>query len=401
MRLSLSILLALALAAPAGATPPRALFDNTHAETAGNADWQVDTDQPLPLPDQSTVTPATPRTYWLGAISSWAIDLVKRGYFVATLTAAYGITYGNPANPYDLSSFDVFIVDEPNTRFAAAESTAIWNYLRDGGGLIAVADHNASDRNGDGWDSPKIWNALDPQKLWGVHFQSAGEPNNNITQDSGNSETALDDSLIRGPVGLADSLSFHGGTTMTLYPAINPAVRGEVWMSGLAHGATGVMAARSAYGSGRIVFVGDSSPADDGSATPANSSIYDGWAEASGRDSVFFLNATLWATRRAATVSVEVSGASGPAFARPLPNPSRGSVTLHFTLPAAGPVMLAVFDLAGRRVRSLATGVLAAGEHTRVWDGRDEAGTAAPPGLYLARLASPQGTAGQRVVRIR
>src|SRR5437867_3912187 len=107
-----SVLLALALFAPpaSAAAPPKALFDNTHAETAGNADWQIDTDQPLPVPDQSTVTPATDRTYWLGAISSWAIDLVKRGYSVATLTTAYGISYGNAANPYDLSGYDVFIV---------------------------------------------------------------------------------------------------------------------------------------------------------------------------------------------------------------------------------------------------------------------------------------------------
>src|ERR1700675_740664 len=89
---------------------PKALFDNTHAETAGNADWEIDTDQPVPVPDPSTVTLATPRDYWLGANSSWAIDFVKRGYGVATLTTAFGITYGNAGNPYDLSLYDVFIV---------------------------------------------------------------------------------------------------------------------------------------------------------------------------------------------------------------------------------------------------------------------------------------------------
>ena len=101
-RLAGCALIAILSAAPASAALKRALFDVTHAETAGNADWQIDTDQPLPLPDQSTVTQATPRTYWLGAISSWAIDLVKRGYQVTTLTSAYGITYGNAGNPYDL-----------------------------------------------------------------------------------------------------------------------------------------------------------------------------------------------------------------------------------------------------------------------------------------------------------
>jgi hypothetical protein len=180
-----------ALPATGSANVPKALFDNTHAETAGNADWVIDTEQPLPVPDQSTVTAATPRDYWLGASSSWGIDLVKRGYFVATLTSAFGITYGNASNPYDLSNFDVFIVNEPNTRFTAPESTAIFDFVRDGGGLVAVSDHNISDRDNDGFDSPRIWDRLDAQHFLGVHFDTTGESNNNITQDSGNAETRL------------------------------------------------------------------------------------------------------------------------------------------------------------------------------------------------------------------
>jgi hypothetical protein len=398
--LALSLVLALAAASPAAATK-KALFDNTHAETAGNADWQIDTDQPLPLPDQSTVTADTPRTYWLGAISSWAIDLVKRGYSVATLTSTYGMTFGNAANPYDLSNFDVLIVDEPNTLFSAAESTAIFNFVRDGGGLIMVVDHWNSDRNSDGWDSPEIWNALDAQKLWGIHCGVSGDANINITQNSGNVETALDDSIIHGPIGVADSVEFHNGTTMTLYPANNAGVRGEIWMNGLAHGSTtGLMAARSVYGNGRIFIVGDSSPADDGSAAPGNSSIFDGWGEASGRDSLLFMNATLWATRRPATVGVPRDEAPRIGFALPAPNPGGDRVTLRFTLPQAGRATLVLYDLAGRRVRALAAGPLAAGEHVATWDGRNEAGAGAAPGLYLARLATPWGTLTRRVLRV-
>ncbi len=308
------LILSLLAAFPAYAAQKKALFDNTHAETAGNADWQIDTDQPVPSPTQANVTWATPRTYWLGAVSSWGIDLVKRGYSVATLTAAYGITYGNSSNAYDLSNFDVFIVPEPNTRFTAAESTAIFNYVWNGGGLVAVADHNNSDRNNDGVDSPKVWGRIDRQHLWGAHFDSTGEANNNITQDSGNIDTALDNPVIRGVNGFADSLSFHGGTTMTLYPGTNASIRGDVWMNGTSHGNSGVMAAHSTYGQGRIFFLGDSSPIDDGSAAPSNSSIYDGWGEVSGRDSLLVMNGTMWATRVAADLtapSVVVTSPNG------------------------------------------------------------------------------------------
>ena len=295
---TLIVLACLMAAVPAPAAPKKALFDNTHAETAGNADWQIDTDQPVPSPAQSGITWATPRTIWLGAISSWAVDLVKRGYEVATLTTAFGISYGNAGNLYDLSKYDVFIVDEPNTRFTSAESTAIFDYVRDGGGLVAVADHANSDRNGDGVDSPKAWGRLDRQHLFGAHFDSTGEANNNFSQDSGNVDTSPTNPIVHGVNGVGDSLSFHGGTSLTLFPAANPNVRGDVWMNGLAHGNSGVMAAHSTYGLGRIFFVGDSSPCDDGSAAPGNSNIFDGWAEVSGRDSLLFMNGTMWVTRQ-------------------------------------------------------------------------------------------------------
>lgn len=399
----LRILLVLAaLATPAAAAPRRALFDNTHAETAGNADWIIDTDQPLPLPAQSTVGPATPRTYWLGAISSWGIDLVKRGYEVATLAAPNAITYGDTTKLYDLSKFDVFIVPEPNTLFSAAEAAAIFAFVNDGGGLIAVGDHGNSDRNGDGWDSPEIWNELDPAQLWGVHWQVLGEVNTNIVQDSGNEDTTPADSIVHGPVGVADSLSFHNGATFVLNPAANPRVRGVFWMNGLAHGNTGVMAARSEYGQGRIFFLGDSSPIDDGSAQPGNSSIFDGWAEAAGRDSILALNATLWATRRDA-VTLDVPVRTGPdlEFARPEPNPSSAGVALRFTLAAPAHVRLELLDCAGRLVRVVAEGEYGPGACTLAWDGTGEGGSRVAPGLYFARLATPTGSSIRRLVRLR
>lgn len=307
--LTLSLLVA---AAPCLAAK-KALFDNTHAQTSGNADWVIDTDQPLPVPAQGTIRPGTARTVWLGAISSWAVDLVKRGYEVATLTSAYGLTYGNAGNPYDLSKCDVFIVDEPNTRFTRAESTAIFNYVRDGGGLVAICDHAVSDRNGDGVDSPKAWGRLDRLHLFGAHFDSTGEgSNNNIVQDSYNIDTALDNPVIRGAVGNAAAVSFHNGTTMHLYPAANPSVRGDIWMTGSAHGTSGVMVAHSTYGNGRVFFVGDSSPCDDGSAAPGNSSIYDGWAEAAGNDSILIMNGTMWATRVAVDTTAPTVAVGSP-----------------------------------------------------------------------------------------
>jgi hypothetical protein len=68
------------------------------------------------------------------------------------------------------------------------------------------------------------------------------------------------------------------------------------------------------------------------------------------------------------------------------PSPFSASTTLRFSLRAAGPVELSVFDVQGRVIRTLVDGPREPGEHAVAWDGRDEDGRRASPGLYLVRL---------------
>ena len=84
----------------------------------------------------------------------------------------------------------------------------------------------------------------------------------------------------------------------------------------------------------------------------------------------------------------------------PAPNPSRGEVVFGVELPAAGRLEADVFDLAGRRVRTLARGPAPAGARALAWDGRDERGAGAPPGLYFARLRFGLQTRVVRLVRV-
>jgi len=75
------------------------------------------------------------------------------------------------------------------------------------------------------------------------------------------------------------------------------------------------------------------------------------------------------------------------AFGSIAPNPFRGAVTFAIDVPQdAGAVSLAVYDLAGRRVRMLADGTMTAGRYTLSWDGRSDAGDRIAPGVYLVRL---------------
>jgi len=68
------------------------------------------------------------------------------------------------------------------------------------------------------------------------------------------------------------------------------------------------------------------------------------------------------------------------------PNPARAGALLRFSLPARGPITLAIFDVSGRRVRTVLEGEVEAGAHEARWDGRDEQGRLANAGLYLCHL---------------
>ena len=70
------------------------------------------------------------------------------------------------------------------------------------------------------------------------------------------------------------------------------------------------------------------------------------------------------------------------------PNPFSRTTTARFSLAQHGRVSLAVFDVTGRRVRSLADGDLPAGTFHESWDGRDDAGRVLPAGVYLVRLTA-------------
>lgn len=281
---------------PIGTTAKKFLFDATKAETAGNADWVIDEDgsvpQRIPTPAQSTVTSTTPETYWTGAISSWGIALAKLGHTVETLPSTGSITFGNTGNPQDLSNYDVFVVDEPNNRFSTAEKQAILNFVNSGGGLFMVTDHTMSDRDGDGWDSPAIWNDLMTNNAVITNPFGFAIDLTNISQISTNVLSGNPSNVIlHGSQGNVTQLSFNNGATLTLNSTANPSVQGLIWQNTYSQSTTNVMSASSTYGTGRVYIVADSSPLDDGTGAPGNT-LYISWPLYS--HTQLFMNASLW-----------------------------------------------------------------------------------------------------------
>lgn len=83
------------------------------------------------------------------------------------------------------------------------------------------------------------------------------------------------------------------------------------------------------------------------------------------------------------------------------PNPARGAVRIVCTAPRAGEAELAVFRVDGRRVRTVAQGDWGVGPQEFVWDGRDDAGQEAAPGVYFVRVQTPGASETRRIVRLR
>jgi hypothetical protein len=68
------------------------------------------------------------------------------------------------------------------------------------------------------------------------------------------------------------------------------------------------------------------------------------------------------------------------------PNPFNPSTTIQFSLPVRAMVNITVFDVGGRRVRSLLKEERNTGSHTVVWDARDDRGQDVSSGVYFYRL---------------
>jgi len=298
------------------------LFDATKAETAGNADWVIDANQfnlgysngspkentgdeanpqRFPSPDQSGISTSTKESYWTGALSAWGVDLVKQGFSVETLPYNEQITYGNSANPQDLSNYTVFIVDEPNIQFTDTEKTAILQFVYHGGGLFMISDHDRSDRNGDNIDSPSIWNDLMQNNSFQKNPFGFSFKLDNFSDKTENIPNLPDDPLIHGTMGDVTRVEFYNGTSITMDTNANVSVKGVVYQSGSSFGDQNVLVVHAEFGKGKVVAIGDSSPADDGSGDP-NDRLYDGWIkDANGNHERLIINGTLWLAKGQAT----------------------------------------------------------------------------------------------------
>lgn len=232
--------------ARAGGAP--VLFDNTHAQTAGNADWTIQ-----------------------GGYSDFADSLRHHGFQVSSHDRG-------EIDAARLADVKVLIVPEPNTRFTPREIRAITAFVQKGGGLLAIGNHHGSDRNGDGVDSVKAWNELTP--AMGIKFNS-----------DKHYEDPLAGVVAGGQLGQGVlKIGCWAGSSLTVSGTARPEFKFNGQNGGNAFVATGT------HGSGRVVAIGDSSPFDDGTGAPGDH-LHDGYKQ---HDIVQFgLNSVNWLAGKA------------------------------------------------------------------------------------------------------
>lgn len=83
------------------------------------------------------------------------------------------------------------------------------------------------------------------------------------------------------------------------------------------------------------------------------------------------------------------------------PNPFNPKTTIEYSLARPGRVELRIYNLAGRRVRTVDLGQRPAGMGQIEWTGEDDEGRRAASGVYLVRMVSPAETGALRLILVK
>lgn len=98
-------------------------------------------------------------------------------------------------------------------------------------------------------------------------------------------------------------------------------------------------------------------------------------------------------------LAVDPPVSRAPVALEPLaPNPCVTGTAIAYTLAVPDRVDLAVFDVAGRRIRRLPSGLATAGRHVTRWDVRNDTGARVAAGVYVIALQTGGRTECRRVV---
>ncbi len=242
----------------------RVLFDNAHHEIAGAVDWVIDITGRHPYPSKPAV-----ETDWHGSLSGFGKDLLDSGnYIVETLPQDRMLTFGEQ-KPQDLSAYDILVIPEPSSEFELSEAEAVYNFVKNGGGLMIIVDHWGADRDGNGVDSVMAINnmlAIMPNSmdvgvtsadnnLFGFYVLGGSYESNSTTKVA---EGAENHEIIKGAAGEVRSTGLYGAAEFDIFDSS----KAKAILTEKSSNVPFMIAAE--YEKGRIVAIGDSAIIGDG-----------------------------------------------------------------------------------------------------------------------------------------
>lgn len=92
---------------------------------------------------------------------------------------------------------------------------------------------------------------------------------------------------------------------------------------------------------------------------------------------------------------------SGYELSHNYPNPFNPQTTIQFSLPVRSDINLTVYDILGRRVKTLLNDTKAAGTYTVEWNGTDESGNQVASGIYLYRLETTDFSQSKKMLLLK
>ena len=83
------------------------------------------------------------------------------------------------------------------------------------------------------------------------------------------------------------------------------------------------------------------------------------------------------------------------------PNPFNPTTTISYDLPEQAQVTLSVYDLLGKKIKTLVNQSQDAGNNIAVWDGTDEFGRPVSAGVYLYRIKAGEFTQTRKMLLLK
>jgi len=68
------------------------------------------------------------------------------------------------------------------------------------------------------------------------------------------------------------------------------------------------------------------------------------------------------------------------------PNPFNPTTTINYSLKEKSRVSINIYNIKGQKVKQLVSDQLSAGQHSVVWNGKDESGKSVSSGIYFYKL---------------